>query len=66
VHELSADGAAIELAGTLGVRSANPQLRIIKREKVAEWIKVRLEVSPAPEKIEDMFLPPTIDADFRR
>ena len=56
VHELGADGAAIDFAGAVRVRAADSQLGVVKRRKVAEWIEVGLQVSPAAEKIEDVLL----------
>jgi len=50
VHELGADGAAVDFAGTIRVRAADSQLGVIKTRKVAERIEVCLQVSPAAEK----------------
>ena len=60
------DRAAVDFAGALGLRAADSQLGIIKTGKVAEWIEVGLQVSPAAEKIVDVRSLPAFRADFIR
>ncbi len=66
VHELRADGAAIDFARAVGLRAADSQLGVIKTGKVTERIEVGLQVSPAAEKIKGALLRLIIRADFNR
>jgi hypothetical protein len=56
VHELDADGPAVEAACRVGVRARQLQLRNRDGIEHAEGIEVCLEVSPSPERIPYSFL----------
>jgi hypothetical protein len=53
VHELGADGAAINCARSFGVLAFELKLRMLERLKVAERIEIGFEIAPATEKVED-------------
>jgi hypothetical protein len=55
VHELRADGAAIDLASGFRVLTVELQLGMRDAREVAERVEVGLEIAPAAEKFEYAF-----------
>ncbi len=53
MHEVGADGAAVDLARFGGDRAADLQVGIFQRLEDAEWIEIGFEISPAAKCVEN-------------